>query len=224
MCGPSHEQQLLEGKQSALSDLMMQDFRERFGQQSDLLLKLQASLQPTLQAGPDQQGMGPKERAALQTQSLDVTGANFANAKKALQTTLSSRGGGNVALPSGSEDQLQAVLASEGAGETSRQQLGITEADFSLGRQRYDRAVAGENALAGAFNPTAYSSGAESGYGQAFGEATKIQEMQNQKEAAIGGAIMKGAGALAGGFGNLDFTGASSGGEQASNFLTGAFG
>lgn len=208
MCGPSHEQQILEGKQSSLSDLMMQSFRERFGQQSDLISKLQQSVyQPIVSAGPGQEGMTPQEKAAYQTDILNKTGANYQNAKRALQTTLSARGGGNVALPSGAEAQLQAVLASEAAGQTSANELQLTKENYALGRERYDRAVAGQQALLGQFNPTAYSSGAESGYGQAFGEATKIQDMRNQAEAEIAGGALSlgidaatfGAGAMGGG-------------------------
>lgn len=208
MCGPSHEQRMLEAKQSSLADLMMQSFRQRFAQQSDLLTKLQQSVyQPIISAGPGQQGMTPQERAAYQTQILNTTGANYESAKRALQTTLSARGGGNVALPSGAEAQLQAVLASQAAGQTSAEELALTQQDYALGRERYDRAVAGQQALLGAFDPTAYASRAESGFGTAFGEATKIKEMENQAQAAITGgafslgmdALTFGAGAMGGG-------------------------
>lgn len=43
--------------------------------------------------------------------------------------------------------------------------------------------------MAGLENPTPYISGTNSAGGEAFGEATTIQNMKNQEESEIGGAV-----------------------------------
>lgn len=192
MCGSSKNEQVAQQSEQELSDLMMQDFRQRFSQQSDAIMQLSQSLQPIVQAGPDQQGMGPRELAASNTAIINQTGQNYANAKAALQTTLDARGGGNVALPSGAEAQLQAALASREAGQESAEQLNLTRENYALGRQKYNAAVAGEEALLGQYNPTAYGGGASSGYGSSFSMAHTINQENNQAVADIAGAITGG--------------------------------
>jgi hypothetical protein len=186
---------------------------------------------PIAEAGPDQQGFGARELAALNTESGEGVGRNYAKATQSLNTVLGSRGGGNEMLPTGSEGQLRAAMASSAANQMSSEQLGITRANYGQGRENWREATAGLNALGQEYNPNAVAGEATSAGGQAFGEATKVQEMKNQKEMAIAGGITSlaagvatgGASFLAGGLGNLDTQGTSSGGEQVGNFFSGGF-
>jgi hypothetical protein len=204
---------------------MLQSFRERFADQTNTLASLTKSLQPTIDAGPDQQGMGPNELAAANTAIINTTGANYANAKAALQTTLDARGGGNVALPSGAEGQLQEVLASKAAGMQSAEQLQLTERNYALGREKYNAAVQGEFALAHAYDPMAFGSSAQSGFGSSFDEAHMINQENNQAEAEeIGAGVSLGMDALTFGAGALGGSGGKTGIAGGLNALTGVGG
>lgn len=213
MCGSSKSEQVAQQSEQGLSDLMMADFRQRFADQTSAIAQLNEAYDPTIAAGPDQQGMGANELAADNTAIINQTGQNYANAKAALQTTLDARGGGNVALPSGTEGVLQEALASKEAGQQSAEQLALTQQNYALGRQRYQQAVAGKQALLGVYDPTAYGKGAGSGYESSFQMAHTINQENNQEVADITGAAVGagidaatfGAGALGGG--GFDFAG-----------------
>lgn len=213
MCGPSSQEQGIAGQQQNLSTLLSSHFNERFAQQSGVLDSLNNLLTPIAEAGPDQQGMGPQELAALNTQAVEGVGAQYSKATQALQNTLATRGGGSEALPTGARAALQGTLASEAAKETSNAQLGITEANYSLGRQKWQAATSGLSALANQFNPSEFSGQAQSGFNSAFGMADKIQQEKNQAQASIIGGVASlgmdaatfGAGALGGG--GFDFAG-----------------
>ena len=88
---------------------------------------------------------------------------------------------------SGVDQNLKAKLASSAAGELSQEELGITEANYATGRENFNRAVSGEQALAGEYNPVAtgnLATGANTAR-KAFSEANQIQQQQNQEEADI---------------------------------------
>ena len=182
---------------------MAANFNQRFADQTQLISSLQNVMTPIVQAGPDQQGMGPQELAALKTQSGEAVGQNYAKATAALNNQLAVRGGGAGDVTSGAEGQLKAELASAGAAQASNEDLAITKANYDLGRQNWLQATAGLNALVGETNPTQYGSLASEANKTAFGESTQIQNMKNQEEASIMGGIT----ALAGGA--LDFANSS---------------
>ena len=170
-------------------------------------------LTPIAEAGPDQQGMGPQELAALRTRATEGVGAQYSKATQALQNTLAARGGGSEVLPTGARAALQGTLASEAATESSRAEMGITEANYALGRSKWQNAVGGLHALASQYNPGEFSGQAQKGFDSSFQMADKIQQEQNQMEASIAGGIASigmgaatfGAGALGGG--GFDFAG-----------------
>lgn len=185
MCGPSHAQETTFGNEQALSTLLAANYNQRFADQSQLISSLKDQLTPIVNAGPDQQGMGPQELAALNTQAGEAVGQNYAKATSALNNQLAVRGGGAGDVTSGAEGQLKAELASAGAQQASNESLAITKANYDLGRQKWQQATSGLNALVGETNPDNLGQLASGANQAAFGEATKIQQMKNQKEAAI---------------------------------------
>ena len=189
MCGPSHQEEAIAGQQQSLSTLLSSDFSQRFDQQSEALQNLSNMLTPIAEAGPDQAGFGANELAALGTQVGEGVGANYAKASQALNTTLAARGGGSEVLPTGASAALKGTLASSAANELSRQQTQITEANYATGRQNWQQATAGLNALAGEFNPGQFSGQAQKGFEDAFGEANQIQQEKGQETASILGGV-----------------------------------
>lgn len=211
MCGPSADQERIAGREDTFSSLLNSHYQKNFDAQSQILQQLTSMFTPIAQAGPDQQGFGPQELAALNTESGSGVGANYAKASQALNNTLAARGGGNEVLPTGSSAALRGQLASSAANELSQEQSAITRANYSQGRSNWSQATAGLNALAGEYNPEAIANSASSATQSAFGDATKVQEMKNQREMAIAGGITSlASGFLTGGVSNL-----MSGGRQA---------
>lgn len=235
MCGSSSQQNQLEQQQAANAaqqNTFMQDYfaqyQKQLGLQSGVLAQIQANLQPILNAGINQQGFSKQELGALNTEALNQTGANYANAARAAQTAQAA--GTDSTIMSGVAQQQRAAVASAAAGQTSQEELGITNANYAQGRQNYLTALGNLQNVAAMYNPQSYggleqgaANGASSATSAAFNEATQINQENNQWEADVAGGIMSGIGMVSGGIGNLDSTGGSSGGEQALNFLGGMF-
>ena len=189
MCGPSSEQISLENSQSSFMTQLMSNYNTNFASQQAVLANINQTLGPIVKAGPNQQGFSAQENAALTTQAINDTAGNYANAQVAQNNELSARNdSGN--LPESGEDQaLSARLKSAAAGQLSQEELGITEANYATGRSNFQNAVSGEEALAGQYNPVPTAGVANQSNQQAFGEATQINQEQNQEQADIFGGV-----------------------------------
>jgi hypothetical protein len=202
---------------------LQSDYRDRFGQQSAVLQNLNSTLTPIFQAGPDQQGFGAQELAALNTAAGEGVGQNYAKVGRALNNQLAARGGGNEVLPSGATANLKETLAEAGAAESSQLQNKITTANYAQGRKNWEEAASGLEALSRGYDPTAFSGQSIDANKNAFGEATQIQTMKNQKESAIAGGLTSlASSALTFGAGGLANLGAGeSFGEGVGDFFKG---
>lgn len=232
MCGPTADEKSLQASESNLATTLQSNFNTQFANQSDVLSQLNNTLKPTIAAGPSQTGWSAPEAAAVNTNILDTTAANYKNAARGVNAQLAGRGAGGVAgvpgsvgsgsgLASGVDQQIRATIASQGAQQLSTEQNQALQANYAQGNANYQKAVGGANALAGLYNPAGYASEASSANGSAFGQANTIQQQQNQLAKDIAGGATALAGDVFGGIGNLDSTGSSSKGEQVQNFLGG---
>jgi hypothetical protein len=209
VCGPSGSMTMAQGQAASLSSLLAANYQQKFGAQSAVVKNLNNLLTPIAEAGPDQQGFGANELAALNTQAQTTVGQNYAKAQAALNNQLAARGGGSADMTSGADAQLKEQLASQAAAQSSNESLAITRANYAQGRQNWQNATAGLKQLGGEYNPAQFGELGIEANNQSFKEATQIQEMNNREQQAISGAIEAGVSALAGGIGNLDFQGTS---------------
>lgn len=202
MCGPSTSEKNLEGSEQSFMQTLQSNYAQNFADQAGVLANLNQTLSPIVAAGPNQTGFSAAENAALNTQAIDTTGANYANAQKALNTANAGRDQGTSG-ESGVSQQLNEALASQESGQLSNEQLGITESNYATGRSNFQNAVGGEQTLAQIYNPNAIGGLANQANTGAFGEANTIttQENQEQNEIASGITSLALTGAT-GGFGN----------------------
>ena len=204
--GPSNDQTLLTGEEGSFARLLQADFSEQFADQRDVLAKLNSALSPMIAAGPDQQGFSDKELSALNAKAISSTGGAYRNAEQALGNSIAAHNGGN-GLETGIDAQLRGTLASEAAGKLADTQTNIALKSYEVGRDNFNRATAGAQALAGLYNPEAYGGLGTSANESAFKSATKVLEMKNAKMAGIGGLLDTGVNAAlsfaTGGLSNL---------------------
>lgn len=186
-----------------------------------MLNHLNATLNPIVEAGPNQTGFSAPEEAALNTQAIDSTAGNYANAERKIQTDTAGRNDSGNLPQSGVDQTLEAGVASSAAQQLSNEELGITESNYATGRSNFNNAVGEEEGVSGQFNPVPYAGAANTANSTAFSEADTIQQQQNQEESDIAGGVSSLATGAIGGFGNLDTTGGSSFGEQVGNFFGG---
>lgn len=194
MCGPSGQQKQLAGEQSSFFNDLMSSYQQNFGEQQAVLSSLTNALQPILQGGPNQMGFSAAENAALTGGAINTSAANARNA----QVAAASSAGGNTGVTTGGQKQLQAGIASAAGVGLSGEENQINLANAQQGRQNYFAAEQGLAGVAQLQNPVPYAGAANTAGGQSFNEATNIQNMKNQEQADIGGAV---AGLATGGLG-----------------------
>jgi hypothetical protein len=179
----------LEGSEQSFQTALQNNYNTNFASQQGILANLNQTLAPIAEAGPNQTGFSAPELAALNTQAINTTGANYANAERAIQTQTAGRNDSGNLPESGVDQALKAQTASAAASQLSQEQLGITEANYATGRSNFNNAVGGEEALAGQYNPVATGGLANNANQQAFGEATEINQQENQEQADIFGGV-----------------------------------
>jgi len=223
MCGPTSAQQNLQGSEQQFMQELQQNYATNFRDQQQVLNHLNSVLSPIVQAGPNQTGFSPSERAAFNTQAINTTGAASAMAQRRIANETAGRGEGGNLGEAGNVAALKANAASAAAGQLSSEELGITEADYATGRSNFNAAVGAEGGVGAQFGRGAEGAmgGANEANKTAFGESSQIAQEQAQLAQDIAGGVTSLATGAIGGFGNLDTTGGSSGKEQFQNFFAG---
>jgi hypothetical protein len=192
MCGPSPQQTAEAASQEAFAQTLQANYNTNFANNEAILGHLTNVLTPIAEAGPNQQGFSAGEKATLNTNAIDTTGANYNNAARAVQGQLSGRGtpGGPQ---SGVDQQINASIASQAAGQASTEENQIEQADYATGRANFNNAVSGLGGVAAQYNPNGSASVANSGASAAYSEA---EQDAMQSEQQITGYINAGSNAV----------------------------
>ena len=203
-CGATGGQREIASSQQSFMNQLDSDFASNFGAQSDIYKNLTQSLTPMLEAGPNQQGFSPAENAALNTQAINTTGANYRNAAQAVGGQLAGRGlpggsGDGSGLESGIDQQIKGNLAGQAAGQLSSEQNQITQANYAQGRQNFFGAEAGLGGVASGLNPTGLAGQATSAGDAAATSANNIAAANAAPWNAVGKLVGGVAGDLIGG-------------------------
>lgn len=196
LCKQSADQGLATYNSKLMMQNFMGDMKQRFGEQSGIFDQLTKANQAIYASGPDQQGFGPQERAALNTVSDQRVADNYQMAKAATGNALASVGGGNTFLPSSVNAGLTAANAQAAAGMRSGLQNQNTLANYEQGRSNWLNAGAALSGVAGMEDPTKYGSQALAANDNYFSQATQIFNQNQQAKSQMWGAI----GGLAGSF------------------------
>jgi len=201
MCGgASAGQESVANSQMALSKQMQSDFNTYFGENQSILAGLTSSLSPIVAAGPDQYGFNPAESAALRTGATENISAAGQEASNATRSAMAAQGGGNIYLPTGAQDEVNAELAQSTAQKQAEAQNQITSEGYDVGRQQFNQAVGEEAGAAGALeNPVTGAGEATGGTLQAAGNTESQIQQANAAGSPLGvigalaGTALKGA-------------------------------
>lgn len=196
MCGPSGSEKAIAGQQQSFASTLQQDFGTRFANQNEVLGNLNGIIQ-NVSEGRLAPGFDANTKAALTTQAINTTGANYANAARAVGNQLAGRGG-DAGLESGVDQQIKAGVASASAGQLSKEENDIQLADRQAAERNTATAIGGFSTLAGLDNPSSYSRDTIGEQGEAYSSAKSNAEASSQEFADIAGGIsgivQKGAG------------------------------
>ena len=177
--GASAAQNNLANSQSQFYNTLQSDYGQQFANQNAILGTLTNTLNPIIQAGPNQFGFSQGETNALNSQAIQGTGQQYNNAAASLKANQAAEGGGNALLPSGVASSQQASLAAQGANQASSELLGIQNAGYQQGHSQYEQAVGQLGGVASQYNPNGVAGAANSAGSSAFGSATEVNK-ENQ--------------------------------------------
>jgi hypothetical protein len=190
-CGPTGQEKQEASAQQVYSQKVQANYNTLFGEQQGVMNNLNSIFTPIAEAGPSQQGFASPELAALNTQAIDTTGANYANAARALGGQLAGRS--TAAGATGPSQAIQAGLASSAAGQLSNEELGITQANYAQGNANWQNATGGLQALNSSYETGQAATAGTKANQSAFGEADEIAQQEAQADQAIAGGITTGA-------------------------------
>lgn len=193
--GATGDQTNLAANLQSFYNTLSTDYGQQFANQNSILSSLNNTLNPIIKAGPNQFGFSTGQTNTLNSQAIQGTGQQYANASKALRESQAAQGGGNTLLPSGVQSQQQSQLASASANQASSELLGIQNAGYQQGNQNFNNAVSGELGISSQYNPLGYAGSATSAGSAAGSELNTIQ--QENAAASPWGAI----GGILGGIG-----------------------
>ena len=201
--GASAQQTDIANSQQNFTNQLMSNYSQQFASQNAILGTLQNSLNPIVNAGPNQFGFSKAETNNLNSQALQGTGQQYANASKALGQQQAAQGGGNSYLPTGAQAQQQAGLAANAANQSSSQLMGIQQAGYQQGYNQYQSAVGQLGGVAGMYNPTGYAGEANTSGSDAANTANQVAQLNNEASPwnLVGGILGGAASAFAGRFG-----------------------
>lgn len=199
MCGASSQQTQLGDAQTAFYNQMVQENSQVFGQNQAILSSLNKSFEPILAAGINQEGFSAGEKANLDAQAVEGTGANYSKAANALAVQQGAEGGGNTYIPTGAKQQQQAQLATSAAQSESGIESDITAQDYATGRQNYEQAAQVLGGVAGQYDPTGYSNAATGAGSAASTTENEISQANSSWMGLVSGALGA-AGTAAGGY------------------------
>lgn len=189
MSGPSSTQIQLQQEQADFYAQGIQQSQTVFGEDQALLKEMEAVYNPILAKGPNQRGFSTEESNNLKAQSVEGTASNYSRAARAVNESIAAEGGGDNPLPSGGEEQLKEEVAASSAGEQSREESQIEQADYAQGEHEFEFAGSELAAASGRLNPTAYSSAATGAGSAAEKTAEAINAEQNSWLAPVLGAV-----------------------------------
>lgn len=157
-----------------LNTTIQQSMQTMFANQQNVISAFNTVFDPIIKAGASQQGFSPAELAARKTSVIENTSQQFANAKRAMQGSFASRGGGNEVLPSGVEVQAEGALAADTAAKTAAGLTNVDVTNWETGRQNFQEAVAAESGVMQGQGIASLAGTAVSGSKGAFEEQQQI--------------------------------------------------
>ena len=138
--------------QSSLFNTAVQQGQAEFGATNKEFNDLTNTMNPIMEAGPDQLGFSAQQEAAINANTIDTTAAQYKNAATAVKSDIAGQGGGNIALPSGANIATEEALAEAGAQQTAAGLRSNLQADYAAGNQNWQFATGALSKAPGVFS------------------------------------------------------------------------
>lgn len=192
MCGgPTGTQQELQTEEADFYANQIASYNKAYANFTDISDALKAQFDPILKAGPGQMGYTPAELTDLNTMAAEGTAGYYQQAERAAAENTAVMGGGtsNINLTSGAQADTRARIAAAAASQSAQQRLQIQQTGYDIGRQQWQQAISGTQALAAGWNPNAFSQSTVNAGNLASSEANTIAAQQQSAWQGVLGAL-----------------------------------
>lgn len=188
MCGTTGAQKSILTADQNLGQELRNAYATDFGESQQLFQELHSSLDSIVAAGPSQEGMSPTELAAENSQAINSAAAANKQVEQAIGEN-AAKSGAAPGVETGIEQAEKAGAATQVESNLANKEADITQQDYAIGRQNFDKAVGEEEGLAGAtFNPATSAGGAAVGAEEAAGtQANANQQASDSWMGLVGG-------------------------------------
>ena len=188
MCGATSAQNQIQQEQIQAYQQSQEMLAEEYKNQQAIFGPMAAKFQSIFDAGASQEGFSSGEKQNLETEVVQGTAGNYANASKAVNEQIAAEGGDST-MPSGAADELKLETANSAAHEKTNEELQIEEQNYATGRQNWQEAATGLLDIAAGENPLGYASASTNAGVAAGNTANQIAQEQNSWiNAALGAA------------------------------------
>jgi hypothetical protein len=200
--GPTHGEEGLAGQSTNLAATLGANFSQNYANQQATLARLGATIN-MIQSGQTGPGFSSQEDNAFKTNIVNQGAAAARNAQQATADRFAGAGsGGGSGVSTGAARQIAGQIASSTGAATSNALISEQAANMQQGRTNAIQTESALQAIQGDFGNIAQSSlaGEETQNQLAYKQQSDIQAQEVARSQAIAGTIMKGVGAVAGGF------------------------
>lgn len=197
MCGSTDAQSQIQQEQIDAYKQAQKLTAKQYANQQAIYKPMAAQFQSIFDMGPSQEGFSAEETNNLDAGAIESTATNYGNAATAINENLAALGGGNAPITVGAQEQMKANVATSAAGELSKEQRQIKQANYNQGYQDWLQSAQGLSNIAAGENPLGYEGAATSAGSAAGTTADQIAQEENSWiNAAIGAAAGIGEGAI----------------------------
>lgn len=193
MCGSTGAQKQIQAEQLQAYQDAARMTQEEYGHMNEIYAPMAEHFQSIFDMGPSQEGYSAGEKQNLETQVIEGTAQNYANASRAVGARLAA--GSSSYMPSGAADSMKLNTALSAAQEKTREETGIVSDSYAQGRANWQNAATGLLSIASGYNPAQFQQNQTAAGNAVSNTANDIAQAQNSWiNAAIGAA-----GAIGGG-------------------------
>jgi hypothetical protein len=206
-CGASSQQTDTYNTQQQLTQTLINQMGQVFGSSSSVFNSLVAGATPIYNAGPDQMGWSPEQKAAMDSAAINTTAASYQSARQSIGEQVAAQGGGNINLPSGAQIAPQLALSEKAAQQQASELNQNTLADATQGRENWLDSAKILQGAPSVFNTS--TGAANSAVGSGSAQSTTANEISQANNSWVNALIGAG-GAILGGAATHGFSGGGS--------------
>lgn len=178
-----------EKAQENFYNTLTQSYQKDYGNFEDLTKSLMDTIQPIINAGPDQYGFSKAEDSTLRSTAENSDAVAAQNAQIAANKQIVAANGGSSTVPTGAEEELKQQADVAAAQKLASDEQTISKAGYEKGYQTWQTALGQEDTALGLEDPTRYAGAATEGGNAATNAVNAATQADSGWMSMVGSAL-----------------------------------